>query len=100
LARRARQGKEDPARLPERLGYPGLARPPGPLVWVHAASVGEAMSVQPLIGGLLRQRPALNVLMTTGTVTAARLIEAQLPDRARHQYVPVDLPGAVARFLD
>jgi 3-deoxy-D-manno-octulosonic-acid transferase len=97
---RCRRGKEDPARLRERLGFASGERPAGPLVWVHAASVGEATSVLALIERLLRERPGLNVLITTGTVASARLIEMRLPPRARHHYVPVDLPSAVDRFLD
>ena len=100
LARRRRHGKEDPTRLGERLGKPSLPRPSGPLVWLHAASVGESLSVLALIERMLAERPGLHVLMTTGTVGAARLIEPRLPPRAFHQYVPVDLPDAVERFLD
>jgi 3-deoxy-D-manno-octulosonic-acid transferase len=100
LRARCRRGREDPARLGERFGRAGVARPPGPLVWLHAASVGEAASVLALIERILAERPLLEVLLTTGTVAAARLAEARLPARARHQFVPVDLPGAVARFLD
>ncbi|HEX5454549.1 MAG TPA: 3-deoxy-D-manno-octulosonic acid transferase [Stellaceae bacterium] len=100
LRARCRRGKEDQARLGERFGIAAMPRPPGPLLWLHAASVGEAASVMALIERILRERPALEILLTTGTVAAARLAAARLPCRARHQYVPVDLPGAVARFLD
>ncbi|MBP2298295.1 3-deoxy-D-manno-octulosonic acid transferase [Azospirillum picis] len=100
LDRRRAAGKEDPARQAERFGMPSRPRPAGPLVWVHAASVGEANSVLVLIGRLLDMAPDLTVLMTTGTVTSAELMGRRLPPRAVHQYVPVDLPGAVDRFLD
>jgi 3-deoxy-D-manno-octulosonic-acid transferase len=97
---RCRRGKEDRERLGERFGIASTARPPGPLVWVHAASVGEASSVLALIERILAERPAIELLITTGTVAAARLVEGRLPPRARHQFVPVDLPRAVERFLD
>jgi len=100
LKSRRRQGKEDVERFDERLGHPGLPRPSGPLVWVHAASIGEATSVLALIERMLDERPGLQILITTGTVAAARLLEPRLPLGARHQFVPADLPGAVARFLD
>lgn len=100
LKTRKRRGKEDDARFAERLGRPGRARPSAPLVWVHAASIGEATSVLTLIERLSQERPRLEILLTTGTVTAARLLEPRLPEGARHQFVPVDLPGAVSRFLD
>lgn len=100
LTRRLRAGKEDPARLQERRGVAGLARPEGSLVWVHAASVGEAISAEPLLAALLARDPGLHVLLTSGTVTAAQMMAARLPARALHQYVPVDHPRWVRRFLD
>lgn len=100
LDRRRKAGKEDAARQGERLGHPAFPRPAGPLVWVHAASVGEANSVLVLITRLLAEWPEARVLMTTGTVTSARLMADRLPERAIHHYVPVDLPEAVDRFLD
>ena len=100
LRQRMARGREDPARLEERLGRSGLQRPPGPLVWIHGASVGEALSALPLIGRIREDWPSLNLLMTTGTVTSARLMAKRLPPGVIHQYAPVDLPGAVGRFLD
>jgi len=101
LAARRRRGKEDRARFGERLGRAGAMRPPGPLAWLHAASVGEAASLLSLIDRLSRERPTLNLLVTTGTVTSARFLEARLPaGQARHQFVPVDRPLYVRRFLD
>lgn len=99
LQRRARQAKEDPERLGERLGRAGLARPDGPLLWLHAASVGEALAVLPLIEALLAVRPALEILLTTGTVSSARLIAGRLPARARHQFAPVDRQVAWRQFF-
>jgi 3-deoxy-D-manno-octulosonic-acid transferase len=100
LRRRRKQGKEDALRFQERRGIPSLARPLGPLVWIHAASVGEATAMLALIERLLEERPTLEILVTTGTVASAVLLDKRLPARARHQYVPVDLPRWIARFLD
>lgn len=100
LTRRARKGKEDPARLPERMGKPGRPRPAGPLLWLHAASVGEAQSALILLDALMARDPALHVLLTTGTVSSAGLMARRLPARAIHQYVPLDHPSWVAAFLD
>lgn len=100
LQRRVRAGKEDASRLGERLGRPAKPRPTGPLFWVHAASVGESLSVLPLIERLLQDNRRATVLLTTGTVTSARMMAARLPERAIHQFVPVDIPKAVAGFLD
>ena len=98
LARRARRGKEDAARLGERLGRPTLPRPPGPLAWLHGASVGEGLSLLPLVAALAARRPDLTVLVTSGTVTSARLLAQRLPPGALHQFLPVDAPGAARRF--
>lgn len=100
LARRTGHGKEDPARRGERLGHAGMARPPGRLVWVHGASVGESLAALPLIRALLERHADLRVLITSGTVTSARILADRLPARALHQFVPLDRPAYVARFLD
>ena len=100
LKPRLTMGKESAGRFPERLGHAGKPRPEGQLLWVHAASVGESLSVLPLIKRLIDDHPKLSVLITTGTVTSAELLAKRMPARAIHQFVPVDTPGAVRRFLD
>lgn len=100
LARRARQGKEDPARLDERRGAASLPRPPGRLLWIHGASLGEARSALPLLARILDDHPRAEALVTTGTLSSARMLAGALPPRARHQFAPLDVPGWVARFLD
>src|SRR5947209_4268696 len=98
LARRLRHGKEHPQRLAERRGESSVARPPGPLIWAHGASVGEMLAVIPLVEGLRARN--FNVLVTSGTVTSARLAERRLPDGAVHQFIPLDAPRYAARFLE
>jgi 3-deoxy-D-manno-octulosonic-acid transferase len=99
LKARARRGKEDPDRLRERLGHASLARPLGPLAWMHAVSVGESLSLLPLIAGLRAERPELAILVTSGTQASAEVLALRLPDGALHQYAPVDTPAAVRRFM-
>jgi 3-deoxy-D-manno-octulosonic-acid transferase len=98
LARRLSRGKEHPERLAERRGEATLKRPKGPLVWVHGASVGEMLAAVPLIERLRAQDFA--VLVTSGTVSSAVLAEQRLPDGALHQFIPLDAPRFVRRFLD
>src|SRR3954447_13605361 len=100
LKRRQRRGKEDGARVGERLGIASARRPSGSLVWIHTASVGEATSVLALMQRIVEQRPGVEILATTGTVAAARLLETRLPNGVRHQFVPIDMPRPVERFLD
>ena len=100
LDARAKQGKEDPARVDERLGRASVARPAGDLVWLHGVSVGETLSLLPVVERLRRQRPDLAVLVTSGTLTSAALLAQRLPAGVIHQFAPVDTPGAVTAFLD
>lgn len=100
LARREARGKEDPARRGERFGIASVERPPGILIWIHAASVGESLSVLPLIDRLISDAVAPDILVTTGTVTSAKLMLERLPKKAFHQFVPLDHPSYCARFLD
>jgi 3-deoxy-D-manno-octulosonic-acid transferase len=98
IKRRLRLGKEDPARIGERRGLSRDARPHGPLVWIHGASVGEVLAAAALIERLR----ALNIriLLTSGTVTSAAIVAKRFPADIIHQYVPYDSPRYVARFLD
>jgi 3-deoxy-D-manno-octulosonic-acid transferase len=100
LARRVRQGKEIAARLPERRGIDPTLRPPGRLLWMHAASVGETISILPVLHALGAIAPALTLLLTTGTVTSAEIAAARLPPGALHRFVPLDVPRWIGRFLD
>ena len=103
LRRRVAGGKEIPERLPERWGDDSTARPPGQLLWLHAASMGETTSLLPVLTALAASDVA--ILLTTGTVTSANLLAQRLPelglqDRVLHRFVPLDVPAWAARFLD
>ena len=100
LERRQAAGKEDGARLGERMGEASLPRPEGRLAWFHAASVGEAASLLEMLRRLLQARPELTCLVTTGTVTSAQFLADRLPERCLHQFAPVDVLPWVRRFLD
>jgi 3-deoxy-D-manno-octulosonic-acid transferase len=99
LAGRARRGKEEPGRLGERLGHASLRRPDGRLVWMHGASVGEGLSLPPLVARCRELSPNASILVTTGTRASAQVLAQRLPAGAFHQFAPIDTPDAVARFL-
>lgn len=98
VAWRASKGKEDRLRRRERYGKPGVPRPTGPLIWVHAASVGETLAITPMVERLLGL--GIKVMLTTGTVTSANVAKERFRGKVIHQYVPLDLGPAVSRFLD
>ncbi len=96
---RLRRGKEHRERFLERFGQPSRERPPGPLVWFHGASIGEAKSVATLLADLRNTRRDLSFLLTTGTVSSAEVLANEMPPYAMHQFVPYDVVPAIQRFL-
>ena len=105
LSLRAWCGKEVGGRLGERRGIERAPRPPGELVWVHAASVGETFSVLPVLEEIAAIWPEVLILLTTGTVTSSALVGQRLPElglreRVLHRFAPLDVPQWASRFLD
>jgi 3-deoxy-D-manno-octulosonic-acid transferase len=105
LRYRATRGKEIYARLAERRGIDRTRRPEGHLVWLHAASVGEILSILPVVTAMTAYEPDLSLLLTTGTVTSANLLAQRLPSlelaaQVEHRFAPFDVPSWVKRFLD
>ena len=100
LRHRQRRGKEDKQRLQERFGIPGIARPQGHLAWFHAASVGETNAILPLFDAIRHKSPDARFLLTTGTVTSAKLAAERLHEQDIHQYAPLDVPRYMHRFLE
>lgn len=99
LARRLAKGKELPDRWREKLGEPSLPRPDGPLIWLHAVGLGEVLALRGLIAAMAGQSDA-SFLVTSTTRGSAEVLGRNLPPRTRHQFLPLDAPGYVARFLD
>lgn len=100
IRKRRKTGKEHPLRFNEKLGLYKYPRPVGRLFWMHGASVGEAISMLPLIDRLLSEDENLSILVTTGTLTSAEIMEKRLPPRAFHQFIVYDTPKYAKRLLD
>ncbi|WP_232236846.1 3-deoxy-D-manno-octulosonic acid transferase [Thiosulfatihalobacter marinus] len=100
LRRRLKRGKEDPARWREKLGEPTASRPRGTLVWLHAVGLGEVLALRGLIAAMARQQPGLSFLVTSTARSSAQVMAANLPPDTQHQFLPLDAPQYIARFLD
>ena len=85
--------------LTQRFGY-GYPKIAGKPIWVHAASVGEVSAVLPLIMLLLEREKSNPVLVTTFTPTGGQFVQKKLSGKITHIFLPIDLNGAVRRFLD
>ncbi len=99
LRRRLARGKEDPSRWREKLGEPGLPRPAGRLIWLHAVGLGEVLALRGLIAALAAEAPDLQFLVTSSARSSAQVMAGQLPPRTSHQFLPLDAPSYLRRFL-
>ena len=98
--RKLRDAGVSVTRAHEKLGHATEVRQGGgPLIWFHAASVGESLSVLALITRIGVALPRAHFLITSGTETSARLVAQRMPPRTVHQFAPLDAPGPLKRFL-
>lgn len=100
LRHRLQRGKEDPARWREKLGEATQPRPEGRLIWLHAVGLGEVLALRGLILALAQLDPTASFLVTSSARSSAQVIGANLPPGTRHQYLPLDAPLYITRFLD
>lgn len=100
LMRRKSRGKEHETRFEEKLGQITVKRPKGKLIWFHAVSIGESLSIISLIHRIRKDDPDVNILVTTSTLASEKLMAQRLPERCIHQFAPLDFPWIVKAFLD
>lgn len=82
----------------QRLGQ-DIRHLPSNALWIHCASVGEVMTILPLLDEILNRHPEQKIIITTNTVTGARIVRQQTSDNVSHAYLPFDWSGSVQRFL-
>ena len=97
---RLKKGLESPVRYKERYGVTDIRRPQGDLIWFHGASVGESLSILPLIQKITEHSPATNFLLTTTTTAAQKVLNSRINKNTIHQFVPFDAIQWVNKFLD
>lgn len=100
LVVRARRDRQYLRRVNERFGFSPAPRGSRDRIWIHALSVGEVQAMVPLIRQLLAMSDRVSVLVTTTTPSGSDTVRRVLGDAVAHCYLPWDLPGATARFLE
>jgi 3-deoxy-D-manno-octulosonic-acid transferase len=100
LAGRICKAKENAARAGERLGIATQVRPTGRVVWMHAVGLGEVLALRPLIVGMQQVAPDLNFVITSTARSSADVLGQNLPTNTVHQFLPLDGPTYMAKFLD
>ncbi|MDG2405771.1 MAG: glycosyltransferase N-terminal domain-containing protein [Paracoccaceae bacterium] len=100
LRRRLRRGKENHKRWREKQGRASTARPVGKLIWLHAVGLGEVLALRGIIAALQASDPDLYFLVTSSTAVSGESFAKNQPLRTTHQFLPLDSPRYVHRFLD
>ena len=96
------RNKEDSNRYKERLSKINTPRSGGILIWFHVASVGEAMSILPLIENFIQDQKINKILITSITLSSGKILEKRFNQNAKvvHQFLPLDIPILTNKFLN
>jgi len=94
--------KEDSIRYKEKLAKINIERGEGFLIWFHVASVGEAMSILPLIDGCIKEKKINRILITSITLSSGKILERRFNNNPKinHQFLPLDIISLINKFLD
>ena len=94
--------KEDPTRYKEKLSKIDVPRGDGFLIWFHMASVGEAMSILPLIENCIEEEKIDKILLTSITLSSGKILEKRFSQNNKviHQFLPLDIPFLTKKFLE
>ena len=94
--------KEDSIRYKEKLAKINIERGDGFLIWFHVASIGEAMSILPLIDGCIKEKKINRILITSITLSSGKILEKRFNNNPKinHQFLPLDIISLINKFLN
>ena len=92
--------KEDIKRFKEKFCFPSKKRVSGNLVWFHASSVGEILSILPLVYELEKNKSINQILITSSTVSSSEIFKKFKFKRTIHQFFPIDSILYSYKFLN
>ena len=94
--------KEDSKRYKEKLSQINKERGGGFLIWIHVASVGEAMSILPVIENCIKEKKIDKILLTSLTLSSGKILEKKYKQDSKviHQFLPLDIPILTSKFLE
>ena len=94
--------KEDSISYREKLSKIEISREEGFLIWFHVASVGEAMSILPLIESCMEEKKINKILLTSITLSSGKILKKRFNQNAKviHQFLPLDVSVWTSKFLE
>ncbi len=97
---RIKKNKEDKKRFIEKFSFPTKNKKRGSLIWLHGASVGEIMSIVPLIKYYEKKKSIKQILITSSTLSSSNILKTFNFKKTIHQYYPIDQIFFVKKFLN
>ena len=94
------KGKEDKTRYREKFSIPSKKRSKGKLIWFHGASVGEILSVVPLIENYEKDKSINQILITSSTLSSSKVLKKFKFKKTIHQFYPIDHFLFTKKFLE
>ena len=92
--------KEDRKRYKEKFCFPSKRRINGNLIWFHGSSVGELLSILPLVQVLEKNKSINQILITTSTLSSAQIFKKYNLKKTVHQFFPIDSIFFSYKFLN